>query len=102
MNQSKRFRETLFWMPHSNSKGKNEETPEKYTIKKKKTKKNNLIDEDVNSLPPIHHLRLDVKFNLYGSTAKTHDNVFKKTMVHSNTHKKKDENYMIMGKKYEK
>ena len=57
------------------------------------------MEEEVNSLPPIHHVRLDVKFNLYGSTAKTHDNVFKKTV---NPSKRKEENYMIMGKKYEK
>lgn len=69
-------------------------------MKKKKTKKNGLIDEDVNSLPPIHHLRLDVKFNLYGSTAKTQDNVFKKTLNNVNQYRKKEENYMVMGKKF--
>jgi len=58
-------------------------------LKKKKTKKNGLLDEDVNSLPPIHHLRLDVKFNLYGTTAKTQDNVFKKTVTNINNHKKR-------------
>ena len=52
-------------------------------------------------MPPIHHLRLDVKFNLYGTTAKTHDNVFKKTVASLNN-KKKEENYMIKGKKFDK
>lgn len=81
----------MFCIPQSPIKGRNnEETPEKQTIKKKKTKKNNLIDEEVNSLPPIHHLRLDVKFNLYGSTAKTHDNVFKKTLGNLNPSKRKE------------
>lgn len=91
----------MFCPPTSHSKGKNDETtPEKYPMKKKKTKKNGLIDEDVNSLPPIHHLRLDVKFNLYGSTAKTQDNVFKKTLNNVNQYRKKEENYMVMGKKF--
>jgi hypothetical protein len=49
----------------------------------------------VNSLPPIHQLRLDVKLNLYGATTKTQDNVFKKTMASIN--KKKDDIYMISG-----
>ena len=61
---NKKFRLTVFCPPSSHSKGKNDETPEKHTLKKKKTKKNGLLDEDINSLPPIHHLRLDVKFNL--------------------------------------
>ena len=56
------------------------------------------IEEEASSLPPIHQLRLDVKFNLYGSTVKTHDNIFKKTFA--NLAKKKDENYIITGKKY--
>lgn len=56
-----------------------------------------MIDDDSNSLPPIHQLRLDVKFNLYGSTVKTHDNIFKKTV---NAYKKREENYMITGKKF--
>lgn len=55
-------------------------------------------EETTNSLPPIHQLRLDVKFNLYGSTVKTHDNIFKKTLA--NIGKKKEENYLVMGKKY--
>lgn len=49
----------------------------------------------MNSLPPIHQLRLDVKLNLYGATTKTQDNVFKKTLASIN--KKKEENYMITG-----
>ncbi len=57
-----------------------------------------MIEDDSNSLPPIHQLRLDVKFNLYGSTVKTHDNIFKKTVA--NINKKKQENYMITGKKF--
>lgn len=57
-----------------------------------------MIEDDSNSLPPIHQLRLDVKFNLYGSTVKTHDNIFKKTVANMN--KKKEENYMITGKKF--
>ena len=84
-----KFRSTVFCPPSSHSKGKNDDTPKKHTLKKKKTKKNGLLDEDVNSLPPIHHLRLDVKFNLYGTTAKTQDNVFKKTVTNINNHKKR-------------
>lgn len=60
------------------------------------------MDDEVNSLPPIHQLRLDVKLNLYGATTKTQDNVFKKTMA---SIKKKEENFMlggINGKKMEK
>lgn len=53
-------------------------------------------------MPPIHQLRLDVKFNLYSSTVKPHDNVFKKT--HPNhalgPDRKKAENYQIVGKKF--
>jgi hypothetical protein len=57
------------------------------------------MDDEVNSLPPIHQLRLDVKLNLYGATTKTQDNVFKKTLA---TMKRKDENFMIGGKRMEK
>jgi hypothetical protein len=39
------------------------------------------MEDEVNSLPPIHQLRLDVKLNLYGATTKTQDNVFKKTLA---------------------
>jgi hypothetical protein len=53
------------------------------------------MEDEVNSLPPIHQLRLDVKLNLYGATTKTQDNVFKKTMASIN--KKKEENYMLGG-----
>ena len=53
-------------------------------------------------MPPIHHFRFDVKFNLYSSTAKTQDNVFKKTLANVHKEKRKDENYMIMGKRFEK
>jgi hypothetical protein len=44
-------------------------------------------DDEVNSLPPIHQLRLDVKLNLYGATSKTQDNVFKKTLASINKRK---------------
>lgn len=44
-------------------------------------------DGEVNSLPPIHQLRLDVKLNLYGATTKTQDNVFKKTLASINKKK---------------
>lgn len=56
------------------------------------------MDDEVNSLPPIHQLRLDVKLNLYGATAKTQDNVFKKTIANM----KKKEDFTIGGKKLEK
>jgi hypothetical protein len=52
--------------------------------KKEALKKQNskaVIEDESNSLPPIHQLRLDVKFNLYGSTVKTNDNIFKKTLA---------------------
>lgn len=52
-----------------------------------KKKKEQSTEDEVNSLPPIHQLRLDVKLNLYGATAKTQDNVFKKT--YANISKKK-------------
>jgi hypothetical protein len=52
-------------------------------------------DDEVNSLPPIHQLRLDVKLNLYGATTKTQDNVFKNTLASIN--KKKEETYMLGG-----
>ena len=64
----------------------------------KKQNSKAIIEEETNSLPPIHQLRLDVKFNLYGSTVKTHDNIFKKTLA--NISKKKEENYMITGKRF--
>ncbi len=44
-------------------------------------------EDEVNSLPPIHQLRLDVKLNLYGATTKTQDNVFKKTLASINKRK---------------
>jgi hypothetical protein len=56
-------------------------------IKNKKKVDNNSNEDEVNSLPPIHQLRLDVKLNLYGATTKTQDNVFKKTLA--NISKKK-------------
>ena len=63
-------------------------------IKKKKAEQQ--VNEDqVNSLPPIHQLRLDVKLNLYGATTKTQDNVFKKTLASIN--KRKEENIMVGG-----
>ncbi len=58
--------------------------------KKEALKKQNskaMIEDEANSLPPIHQLRLDVKFNLYGSTVKTHDNIFKKTVATMNKKK---------------
>lgn len=51
-------------------------------------------EDEVNSLPPIHQLRLDVKLNLYGATTKTQDNVFKKTLASIN--KRKDD-FMVSG-----
>ena len=63
-------------------------------IKKKKAEQQ-LNEDQVNSLPPIHQLRLDVKLNLYGATTKTQDNVFKKTLASIN--KKKEENAMMGG-----
>lgn len=44
-----------------------------------------------------------MKFNLYSSTSKTQDNVFKKTLaqVHQQD-RKKNENYMVMGKRFDK
>lgn len=63
-------------------------------IKKKRGAEQNNEDE-VNSLPPIHQLRLDVKLNLYGATTKTQDNVFKKTLASMN--KRKEENFMVGG-----
>ena len=41
---------------------------------------------------------MDVRFNVYGQTTKTQDNVFKKTLA--NIARKKDENYMITGKRF--
>mgnify|MGYP003406166436 CR=1 FL=1 len=41
-----------------------------------------MVEDETISFPPIapiHQLRLDVKFNLYSSTVKPQDNVFKKT-----------------------
>jgi len=60
-------------------------------IKKKRAEQ---LEDEVNSLPPIHQLRLDVKLNLYGTTSKTQDNVFKKTVAIIN---KKKEEHMIVG-----
>jgi hypothetical protein len=53
----------------------------------KKQNSKAVIEEEASSLPPIHQLRLDVKFNLYGSTVKTHDNIFKKTLANMNKKK---------------
>ncbi len=63
-------------------------------IKKKKAEQQ-LNEDEVNSLPPIHQLRLDVKLNLYGATTKTQDNVFKKTLASIN--KRKEDNVMVGG-----
>lgn len=86
-------------MPHSNSINKateHDDTPEKSgKIKHKKRGEQQSTEDEVNSLPPIHQLRLDVKLNLYGATTKTQDNVFKKTMASIN--KKKEDVYMING-----
>lgn len=100
-NQDK-FRSTIFGMPHSSSINKpteHDDTPEK-SIKAKNKKKvevpvnaTNNVDE-VNSLPPIHQLRLDFKLNVYGATTKTQDNVFKKTLASMG---KKKEDYPIVG-----
>ena len=83
-------------MPHSHSINKpteHDDTPEK-TMKPKK-KRPDHIDDEVNSLPPIHQLRLDVKLNLYGATTNTQNNVFKKTLASIN--KRKEENFMVSG-----
>ena len=53
----------------------------------KKQNSKAVIEEEASSLPPIHQLRFDVKFNLYGSTVKTHDNIFKKTVATMNKKK---------------
>jgi hypothetical protein len=63
-----------------------DDTPEKSTKIKKKNRGDHM-DDEVNSLPPIHQLRLDVKLNLYGATTKTQDNVFKKTVATINRKK---------------
>lgn len=64
-------------------------------VKHKKKIDNSSNEDEVNSLPPIHQLRLDVKLNLYGATTKTQDNVFKKTMA--SISKKKEEGYALGG-----
>jgi len=77
-------------MPHSHSINKateHDETPEKSIKPAKKGRKEHANDDEVNSLPPIHQLRLDVKLNLYGATTKTQDNVFKKTLASINKRK---------------
>jgi len=56
-------------------------------MKPRKKKPEHVNDDEVNSLPPIHQLRLDVKLNLYGATTKTQDNVFKKTLANINKRK---------------
>lgn len=84
-------------MPHSSSINKqteNDDTPEKSMKVKKKKIDNTSNDDEINSLPPIHQLRLDVKLNLYGATTKTQDNVFKKTLASIG---KKKEEYVING-----
>lgn len=89
-------------LPTSLSRGKRDEsTPEKTGKIRRKSKKP--VEEEINSLPPIHHLRLDVKLNLYGSTVKTNDNPFKSTMASITSNRlKKDSNYLIQGKKLER
>jgi hypothetical protein len=77
-------------MPNSNSVNKQTErddTPEKSMKIKNKKKIDQSNEDEVNSLPPIHQLRLDVKLNLYGATTKTQDNVFKKTLANMNKKK---------------
>ena len=64
-------------------------------MKPKKKRPEHTNDDEVNSLPPIHQLRLDVKLNLYGATTKTQDNPFKKTLASIN--KRKEENFMVSG-----
>jgi len=64
-------------------------------MKVKKKKVEQLNEDEISSLPPIHQLRLDVKLNLYGATTKTQDNVFKKTLASIN--KRKEENMMVGG-----
>lgn len=64
-------------------------------VKNKKKIDHNSNEDEVNSLPPIHQLRLDVKLNLYGATTKTQDNPFKKTLASMS--KKKEESYAIGG-----
>ena len=84
-------------MPHSHSINKateHDDTPEK-SLKVKKKRGEQVNEDEVNSLPPIHQLRLDVKLNLYGSTTRTQDNVFKKTLASIN--KRKEENFMVGG-----
>lgn len=86
-------------MPHSHSINKateHDDTPEKsIKVGKKKRGVEQTNEDEVNSLPPIHQLRLDVKLNLYGSTTRTQDNVFKKTLA--NINKRKEENFMVGG-----
>jgi len=64
-------------------------------MKVKKKKVEQLNEDEISSLPPIHQLRLDVKLNLYGATTKTQDNVFKKTLASIN--KRKEENMIVGG-----
>jgi serine/threonine protein kinase len=90
-------RSTIFGMPHSHSINKateHDNTPEKSMKIKKKRGAEQMNEDEVNSLPPIHQLRLDVKLNLYGATTKTQDNVFKKTLASIN--KRKDD-FMVSG-----
>ena len=90
-------RSTIIGMPHSHSINKpteHDETPEK-PMKKPKKRAEHSNDDEVNSLPPIHQLRLDVKLNLYGATTNTQNNVFKKTLASIN--KRKEENFMVSG-----
>jgi hypothetical protein len=80
-------------------KNSNEETPEKQSMKKKKTKRVDLVDDESGSLPPIHHFRFDFKLNFY-STVKPQENVFKKTHPHQLPERKKGtDNYQIIGRK---
>lgn len=95
---TEKFRTTIFGM-HTGSIGKqvdHDDTPQKSTkFKKKNRGEQQMNDEEVNSLPPIHQLRLDVKLNLYGATTKTQENVFKKTIASIN--KRKQETFMLGG-----
>lgn len=87
----------MFGMPHSHSINKateHDDTPQK-SMKPKKKRPEHTNDDEVNSLPPIHQLRLDVKLNLYGATTKTQDNPFKKTLASIN--KRKEQNFMVSG-----
>jgi hypothetical protein len=49
-------------------------------------------------LPPIHQIGVELKLNFYGhSTLKPNETIFKKTI--GKFDKKKDENYILVGKK---